>query len=170
MPEKWDAYDRFRRKLGYEIVRGEPIPAEVRHLVVHMIYYNSNGEILLQRRSEEKDLAPGVWAFTGGSALAGEDSLAACVRETVEEMGFSPDMSTAELILSYVRKDSFTDVYLIKADISIDQLTLQPEEVAEAGWFSKRDFEALICDKDRFWQYSYLPVVSKYITEMGYLC
>lgn len=169
MPEKWDAYDRFRRKIGYEIVRGEPIPEGVRHLVVHMIYYNSKGEILLQRRSDYKDLAPGVWAFTGGSALAGEDSRTACIRETEEEMGFSPDMSTAELILSYTRKDTFTDVYLIKTDISIDKLRLQPEEVAEAGWFSRSDFETLICDTHRFWQYSYLPIVSKYLTEMGYL-
>ena len=85
--EKWDAYDRFRRKLGFELVRGEAIPDGARHLVAHMVFYNDNGEILLQRRSDNKDLAPGVWAFTGGSALAGEDTMAACIRESREEMG-----------------------------------------------------------------------------------
>lgn len=169
MAEKWDAYDRFRRKLGFQIVRGEAIPEGVRHLVVHMIYYNSKGEILLQRRSKKKDLAPGVWAFTGGSAVAGEDSVTACIRETEEEMGFSPDMSCAEVILSYSRKDSFTDVYLIKADIDVSGLKLQMEEVDEAAWFGKTEFMKIVCDKDRFWQYSYLPTVIKYLTEAGYL-
>ena len=169
MSEKWDAYDRFRRKLGYEIVRGDPIPEGVRHLVVHMIYYNSKGEILLQRRSDYKDLAPGVWAFTGGSALAGEDSRAACIRETTEEMGFEPDMSTAELIMSYSRKDSFTDVYLIKTNIEINELVLQPDEVAEARWLNRADFENLLAENGKFWDYSYLKSVYKYLIEAEYL-
>ena len=169
MAEKWDAYDKYRRKTGEMITRGEPIPAGFRHLVVHMIYYNEKGQILVQRRSETKDLAPGVWAFTGGSALAGEDSITACIRETVEEMGFEPDMSTAELIMSYSRKDSFTDVYLIKTDVEIDALVLQPEEVAEARWLTRSDFDKLLEENGKFWDYSYLKSVYKYLIEVEYL-
>lgn len=169
MPEKWDAYDKFRRKTGATITRGEPIPLGLRHLVVHMIYYNEKGQILVQRRSDTKELAPGVWAFIGGSALAGEDSIDACIRETIEEMGFEPDMKTAELIMSYSRKDNFTDVYLIKTDIETDELVLQTEEVAEAKWLNRAEFEQLISENGRFRDYSYLKTVYKYLVEAGYL-
>ena len=169
MPEKWDAYDKFGKKLGFELIRGEAIPEGVRHLVVHMIYYNSRGEILLQRRSDTKDLAPGVWAFTGGSAIAGENSHDACIRETEEEMGFMPDMTAAERIVSYSRKDSIVDVYLIKTDVGIDELTLQPEEVAEAGWFNRDEFCELIGMNGKFWGYDYTDMVLKYLTEMRYI-
>ena len=66
------------------------------------------------------------------------------ILRAVEEMGFEPDMSTAELIMSYSRKDSFTDVYLIKTDVEIDALVLQPEEVAEARWMTRSDFDKLL--------------------------
>ena len=169
MKEIWDAYDRFHRKTGEFIVRGEKIPEGARHLVVHMIYYNDKGEILIQKRSSKKELAPGVWAFTGGSALAGEDSLAACIRETREELGFEPDMSDAELILSFSRKDCFTDVYLIKTDINEAQLMLQESEVDEARWFNKSEFYDLLKENGAFWKYSYLPMVTEYLEDVGYL-
>lgn len=164
--EKWDAYDRFRRKLDFEIVRGEPIPNGVRHLVAHMVFYNDKGEILLQRRSDTKDLAPGVWAFTGGSALAGEDTLAACVRESREEMGIEVDADSAERIISYSRNDSFVDVFLIKTDVTAERLILQPEEVAEARWFSRSEFFELIQRPDIFWGYDYTDILIKYLSQM----
>ena len=169
MAEKWDAYDKFGNKLGFELIRGEPIPEGARHLVVHMIYYNNRGEILLQRRSDAKDLAPGVWAFTGGSALAGETSYDACIRETEEEMGFKPDMTTAERIVSYSRKDSLVDVYLIKTDVGIDDLVLQTEEVAEAAWFNRSGFIELIGMTGKFWGYDYTDMALKYLTDMRYI-
>ena len=79
--EKWDAYGPRREKLGYELLRGQILPRGVRHLVAHMLYYNGKGQVLLQRRSESRPLAPGLWALTGGSALAGETSWQDCIRE-----------------------------------------------------------------------------------------
>ena len=163
--EKWDAYDRFRNRLGFEITRGEPIPEGVRHLVVHMVYYNDLGQLLIQRRSETKDLAPGVWAFTGGSALAGENSAQACIRETEEEMGFSPDMSEAEMAVSYSRKDSLVDVYLIKTNVTIDELQLQQEEVAEAAWVDRQGFMEMISIPGKFWDFPYLSLLIRYLDE-----
>jgi len=165
MPEKWDAYDRFRNKMGFEIVRGEPVPDGVRHLVVHMVYYNDKGQLLIQRRSETKDLAPGVWAFTGGSALAGESAHQACIRETEEEMGFTPDMSDAETVISYSRIDSIVDVFLIKTDLDLNELTLQPEEVAESAWVSREELLDLINTPGKFWEYPYMSLLLKYLNE-----
>jgi len=167
--EKWDAYDRFRNKLGYELVRGEKIPEGAKHIVAHMIFYNSKGQLLLQRRSETKELAPGVWAFAGGSALAGETTADACMRETQEEMGFIPDMSEAEIAVSYSRWDHIVDVYLIKTEVSVDELVLQEEEVAEARWFDRDEFLEIVKDESRFWQYGYMDMIIKYLDELPYV-
>lgn len=163
--EKWDAYDRFGDKLGFEITRGEPIPPNARHLVAHMIYVNREGKFLLQRRADDKELAPGLWALTGGSALSGEDSRAACIRETEEELGFTPDMRNAEVFLTYHTPEAIVDVYMIYADIDCSELKLQEAEVAEAKWLALDELKALAADKHRFWQYRYLNMLFRYCEE-----
>ena len=167
--EKWDAYDKYRRKMDVELIRGVAIPEGMRHIVVHMIYVNSNKKILLQRRAENKSQAPGMWAFTGGSALSGESSAEACVRETEEELGFTPDMEKAELIVSYARPDAFVDVYLLKCDIDADDMKLQAEEVAEVKWFSSEEVERLAADSKHFWKHIYFDMVFSYLCDMKYI-
>ena len=46
----------------------------------------------------ERKLMPGEWAATGGSAVSGEDSLAAALRELNEEIGFEFNGSFSETV------------------------------------------------------------------------
>ena len=80
--EIWDLYDQDRNLTGETVVRGKPVPQGRYHLVVDALFLNSKGETLLQRRAKEKDILPDIWSVIGGSAIAGEDSFTACVRET----------------------------------------------------------------------------------------
>jgi isopentenyl-diphosphate delta-isomerase type 1 len=58
------------------------------HRVVHVLVFNNNGELLLQKRSPKKDVAPGKWdTSVGGHINPGEDVLAAAKREMEEELG-----------------------------------------------------------------------------------
>ena len=58
------------------------------HRVVHVLVFNNNGELLLQKRSIRKDVAPGKWdTSVGGHINPGEDVLAAALREMEEELG-----------------------------------------------------------------------------------
>lgn len=60
------------------------------HRVVHVLVFNSKGELLLQRRSINKDVAPGKWdTSVGGHVNPGEDNLEAAHREMREELGIS---------------------------------------------------------------------------------
>ncbi|MBI5640628.1 MAG: NUDIX domain-containing protein [Nitrospirae bacterium] len=60
------------------------------HRVVHVLVFNSKGEILLQKRSMNKDVAPGRWdTSVGGHINPGEEILAAAAREMREELGVS---------------------------------------------------------------------------------
>jgi len=58
------------------------------HRVVHVLVFNNSGELLLQKRSQGKDVAPGKWdTSVGGHITPGEDVLAAAKREMEEELG-----------------------------------------------------------------------------------
>jgi isopentenyl-diphosphate delta-isomerase type 1 len=58
------------------------------HRVVHVLVFNSRGQLLLQKRSQSKDVAPGLWdTSVGGHVVPGEDAAAAAQRELTEELG-----------------------------------------------------------------------------------
>lgn len=83
MTELWDAYDnKFNRIKDMTLVRGEPIPDGVYHLVCDIIVKHTDGSYLLMQRDLRK-LYGGKWELTaGGSALQGEDPLN-CDKQTI---------------------------------------------------------------------------------------
>ena len=75
-------------------VLGQATRAEIHrrrllHRVVHLLVFNSKGELLLQKRSQLKDIAPGKWdTSVGGHVEHGETIDQALRREMEEELGF----------------------------------------------------------------------------------
>jgi isopentenyldiphosphate isomerase len=58
------------------------------HRVVHVLVFNSRGQLLLQKRSRAKDVAPGKWdTSVGGHVAPREDRGDAALRELNEELG-----------------------------------------------------------------------------------
>ncbi|MCI8721836.1 MAG: hypothetical protein HFF71_12590 [Oscillospiraceae bacterium] len=69
--ELWDAYDKEGTPLGFDLVRGEPVPEGVYHLVVEVLAVTNDGRVLLTKRHPDKAWG-GCWEYTGGSAVKGE--------------------------------------------------------------------------------------------------
>ena len=60
------------------------------HRVAHVLVFDKKGRLLLQKRSLNKDVAPGKWdTSVGGHVNPGEDILEAAKREMKEELGIS---------------------------------------------------------------------------------
>lgn len=58
------------------------------HRAIHVLVFNSRGEIFLQKRSGSKDREAGKWdSSSSGHVDSGEDSDACAVRELREEIG-----------------------------------------------------------------------------------
>lgn len=70
MAEIWDAYDKeFNKLKNITLVRGEPIPDGMYHLVGEVIVKHIDGTYLIMQRDFEKKFG-GMWELTaGGSAL-----------------------------------------------------------------------------------------------------
>ena len=87
LDELWDVYTADKQKTGRSHRRGEQLNVGEYHLVTNGIIFNLAGQVLLQQRSFHKMSRPGLWtAEIGGSALVGETSQQALVRELSEEM------------------------------------------------------------------------------------
>ena len=76
--------------------RGKVHAENLWHRAVHILVFNVQGEVFLQKRSAWKDKHPGKWDSSAAGHLdSGEDYEAAARRELSEELGFPPDVSAA---------------------------------------------------------------------------
>jgi len=158
--EIWDIYDKDGRKQDFTITRGEKIPEGYYHLVVHIIIVNSEGDFLIQKRADCKDLWPGMWAFTGGSACTGEDSVTAAVRELHEETGICLHPKKLSFIERQYDHNHFSDIWYGICDADLNTLDFQKEEVSALDYQSLNNIKAMI-EEEVFHKYSdsYLDIV-----------
>lgn len=133
--ELWDVYDENRKLTGKLHRRGDFMAPGEYHLVVHIWLQNSKGEFLITKRSPNKGF-PNMWEPTGGSALAGDDSLTAALREVREETGLTADPQKGERVLSLLRDDNFLDVWLFRQDFNLSDVVLLEGETCDKMYAS----------------------------------
>ncbi len=129
--------------LGKTHRRGDPMPAGEYHLVVVAALQNSAGAFLITKRAPNKR-HPNVWECTAGSAVAGDGSLAAAIREAKEETGLDLKPEDGKLICSLQRKHSFEDVWLFRQDFDLNGVVLQEFETVDAKYASKAEIREMI--------------------------
>lgn len=152
--ELWDIYDGNKKRTGRVHRRGNPMKEGDYHLVVHVWIRNSKGEFLLTKRSPHKGF-PNLWESTGGSALAGDDSLSAALREVREETGLELDPEKGCLVLTYRISDYFRDVWLFHQDFDLRDVTLQPGETVDK-MYGDRSRILELAERGEFVPYGYL--------------
>ena len=142
--ELWDAYDRNFNKIdGVALVRGEPIPEGLYHLVSEVIVRHADGSYLLMQRDPKK-IHGGMWEATaGGSALQGENALDCAVRELREETGIVPERLTEIGRLAINRNHSIYVEYLCVTNCEKDAVTLQEGETVAWRWISRDDLRGM---------------------------
>lgn len=129
--ELWDVYDADRNLKGRLHKRGEALDEGDYHLTVQVFVRRSDGKFLLTKRSPNKGFA-GMWECTGGSAVAGDDSLSAAVREVREETGLELDRAKGKLILSRRYTDTFVDNWLFEHEFELSDVKLLEGETCDA--------------------------------------
>jgi len=142
--ELWDVVNRDGSTTGRTIVRGQPLQTGEYHLVVHIWVIDDVGQFLIQKRADHIQLFPGVWATTGGSALAGENSQTAAMRELREEMGIDVQPDNLRKLRRIVRADNLLDIWLVETAVSLEELRLQKEEVSAAMLVDRDTLQRMI--------------------------
>lgn len=162
--ELWDLLNERGEKTGKTMIRGERLRLGQFHLVVHIWVTDSAGRLLIQRRADHLQLMPGIWAITGGSAIHGEDSVTAARRELREELGIEAAPEELERIGRLRRRNSFSDLWLVRRDVKRQELSLQREEVADARWVTRGELLKMVRER-AFHNYGrpYFDMVFRYI-------
>lgn len=118
--------------------------------VALIILYDSQNRLLLQHRTKDARLLPDHWAFFGGGLNAGETSLEALKRESLEEINHK--VINPELVLEQPFREKETEGYLyifIEA-FNKDKLSLKLNEGQDWGWFNETEINRLkMIERDR---------------------
>ena len=115
------------------------------HRAVHVLVYNRRGELFLQKRSRNKDTAPGVWdSSASGHVDAGEDYDACARRELAEEIGLRLMHPPGRWFRLGACEDTgreFVWVYRAEAE---GPFTLNPEEIEGGAWYRPAEIARLV--------------------------
>ena len=142
-----DIYDKDKQPVGRITDHPKSLHPDEFRLVIHLCLFNSRGEMLIQRRLPSCAKWPGLWDFTvSGCAIAGETGRMAAMREAREELNLSLDLSEARPALTISFPRGFDELFLVKADVNLDELSLQADEVADVRWADEREILQLRAD------------------------
>lgn len=155
MAELWDLYDGERCPLGITVERGKHNGTRAWHIVVFAFVRNSRGEYLLTLRDPRKPYFGGQWEITGGSAVAGETSEQAVLRELKEETGIDHTRSKRTFLGTHRTHwddgelgwhGDFDDVWLFDADFPISDVVVQEGETVDARWATMGEIRGLVAN------------------------
>lgn len=139
--ERRDLYNENRELTGETIVKGQSVPKGRYYITVVIFIQNDKKDFLLQKRTIEKD---GKWATTGGHPVSGESSKQGIITEIKEELGINVEDENIQLFKSIKTEDDFIDLYYLKENINIEDVTLQKEEVEMVKWANIQEIEQMI--------------------------
>lgn len=152
--ELWDLYTEERELTGKIHVRGEELPENLFHLVVHVWIKNSKGQYLISQRAADRPTCPLMWETVGGSVLKGENSLQGALREVKEEVGIDLSPDNSRLIFSKIRRkiggrkfNDILDVWCFDYDGKVNLDKAEEKEVAQSKWLSKEEIRKLYDEK-----------------------
>ena len=118
------------------------------HRAVHVLVFNSRGEVFLQKRSMKKDTAAGLWdSSSSGHLDSGEDYDACAVRELREEIGLSIAKAPERLFKIDACAETgweFCWVYRCESEGPFD---LNPDEIERGDWFTPEKITAWVAER-----------------------
>ncbi len=136
-----DIMNRDGKLTGQVRLKSEAHRLGLYHMSIHIWFYTSNGQVLLQKRAKDKDTFPSLWDVSvAGHIGAGETAQDSALREIKEEIGLSIRESDLYFIGVHLAEkqpapsildNEFHYIFLSELKVSTENLVLQKEEVSE---------------------------------------
>ena len=154
-------------------VIGRALRAEVHakrlwHRAVHILVFDAQGRLFLQKRSMSKDAEPGMWSTScSGHVDSGEAYDVSAQRELGEELGiFLPEPPARWFRIKACVETGweFCWVYRIQHE---GPFVLHPEEIETGAWFTLEELAAKMASHPRTFAISFRLVWLMARTEMA---
>ena len=164
------------------IAHAEGIPHRTAHIWI-IRRGNEKTEILLQKRSRNKDSFPGKFdTSSAGHIQAGDEPLESALRELGEELGIKAEASDLDFAGTFriqyekefhgkmFRDNEVAFVFVYQKPVDIADLTIQKEELDGVSWFDLEEtYEACKNHDQKFCvPIGGLETVGKYLNERIY--
>ncbi|WP_019124893.1 NUDIX hydrolase [Peptoniphilus grossensis] len=146
--EYWDVYDKKGKWKRRAIRKGERLKNDEYHIIVEGWILRDDGNFIIQRRALDKKSFAGMWyCSAGGSVISRETPKEGMVREFKEELGI--DISEEELRLKRIitEKNTIFYIFLVRKNISLDEIKLQEEEVMDVDLADPNKIRKMVEDK-----------------------
>ena len=153
--EYFDIVDNEGLPTGSTVARETAHRDGIRHRTAHVWIVRAKPDgydILLQKRSPDKDSFPGLYdTSSAGHIPVGDEPLVSALRELSEELGLRPApdrlhfagrfwIEYKEVFHNQLFHDNeVTWVYVYEDPLDIETLTLQVSEVTEVCWFDLQE-------------------------------
>ena len=161
--ELFDILNEDGSKTGVVKERGVAHREGALHGTVHIWIVRENDksgyDVLLQKRSDNKDSYPGCYDISSaGHISAGDGVMESALREFEEELGLSAQPEQLELFGTTLvkfettfsgkifRDNEFSNDFVYRQPVDIGKLKLQESEVAEVCWMDYEECREKIAD------------------------
>ncbi|MGF0095272.1 NUDIX hydrolase [Peptoniphilus sp. SGI.035] len=146
--EYWDVYNKKGKWKRRVIRKGERLKNNEYHIIVEGWVLRDDGNFIIQRRALEKKSFAGMWyCSAGGSVISGETPKEGMIREFKEELGIDIDSDELRLKRIIIDKNTIFYIYLVHKNISLDDITLQAEEVMAVDIADPAKIKKMVEDK-----------------------
>ena len=144
LEELLDVVDENDVVVGVE-TRGRIHALGLMHRAVHILLFNSAGEVFLQKRSMSKDEMPGYWdTSAAGHVDRGETYLNCAHREIEEELGIRADGDFEFLFKLPPTVNTGYEHAMVYRYLFDGPLQLDPDEIDDGEWLTPRALDARV--------------------------
>lgn len=110
------------------------------HRAVVIYVFNKKGELFLQKRSQTKDIEPGIWSVSASGHVARGDTYEqTAMRELEEELGIRTTMKFIKKCVILSERE--TEINSVYQAIHEGPFVLPPDEVETGAFFSLKKIE-----------------------------
>lgn len=139
--ELLDVVDVNDQVIGVK-TRGEIHARGLMHRAVHILVFNSRGQLFLQKRSLSKDEQPGMWdSSAAGHVDSGEGYLQCAERELDEELGIRVERPLEEMFKLPAEPLTGNEHCMVYRYCHDGPLVLQAEEIDDGAWLDPGEMD-----------------------------
>jgi isopentenyl-diphosphate delta-isomerase type 1 len=141
------------------------------HRAVHILVFNDQNNLFLQKRSERKDVNPGLWdTSAAGHVDFGESYHEAALRELNEELGIdTPDSFEFLYKLEANQSNGWEFIEVYRTHFN-GKLQLNEDEISEGQWLSLNELDDWLKTKPECLTDSFIALWNQYLTRSLSMC
>ena len=134
------------------------------HRSAHILVFNNNGELFLQKRSNNKDESPGLWdTSAAGHVNSGEDYLHCAERELQEELGINSKMD--EVMRIPAQKKTLWEHVRVYKCVTDNQININILEISEGRYWTMSEITESIKSSSDIFTSTFHLIFNDYISK-----